>query len=622
MSENIPNKTYFRPILIVSALFVAILAGLYFYSIQEVRQLDERIDKELETIAKLKINQIEQWRNSILTDADIIMSNIPLTARIQKYMQSKNKVDKGDDILSWMKMTIFKKNYSKITIYDLNIKPFLSFMAIDLRVKNIPEVYSATNKVLLSELHKGDSTELPHMDLIIPLIDRSSVQNKKFGYMVLQIDPEKFLYPLIAKWPVPSKTAETVILTRDNDEIVFLNKLRHIQKSALELRIKIKDYPNLPAVQAVTGVDGIVSGNDYRGKEVIAYVTKIKGTNWYFVAKEDKDEIFAPQKSLWENFLVGIIAVVIVAIISLFYSLRYEKTFRLKQELKQELEKRKLSVKYEHLAKHANDAFIITGTDLSIVDLNERTKIQYGYSFEELILIKITDLEEENLTENTSIKSKLGEIFKSGTLFESIHKTKDGRKINVEISAQVLEFQDEKQLFFIIRDRTERKKAEEALKLSEALLNESQLIAHIGHYNLNILTGIWQSSDALNQVFGIDWSYSTDIAGWVNLIYPEDQEMMSHYFANEVVGNKQPFDKEYRIIRQSDGEIRWVHGLGKLNFDKDGNPYQMFGNIQDITERKKFNEAISLSESKFRGIFENSMTVGKIYNSFRLEFLF
>jgi PAS domain S-box-containing protein len=153
-------------------------------------------------------------------------------------------------------------------------------------------------------------------------------------------------------------------------------------------------------------------------------------------------------------------------------------------------------------------------------------------------------------------------------------------------------------------DITERKQAEEALRESENLLQESQRIAGLGSYVLDILTGVWVSSEVLDKVFGIDKTYERTVAGWAALTHPDDRQMMVEYFTQEVLGRGQPFDKEYRIIRRSDGAERWVHGLGKLEFDSSGRPVKMHGTIQDITARKQAEEALHESETRYQKISE------------------
>lgn len=131
---------------------------------------------------------------------------------------------------------------------------------------------------------------------------------------------------------------------------------------------------------------------------------------------------------------------------------------------------------------------------------------------------------------------------------------------------------------------------DESRRENEYSLRESQLIAGLGSYLLNIAADTWSSSDVLDEVLGIDASYPHDIAGWAALVHPDDRPMMVDYLRNEVLAEGRPFTKEYRIIRPSDQSIRWVHGLGKLEFDSENRPVKMRGTIQDITERKRMDE--------------------------------
>ena len=133
--------------------------------------------------------------------------------------------------------------------------------------------------------------------------------------------------------------------------------------------------------------------------------------------------------------------------------------------------------------------------------------------------------------------------------------------------------------------------AEDALRESEYFFKESQHAAFIGSYKADFITGLWESSEVLDQIFGIDESYNRNVqGGWLDIIYLDDREIMNRYLTIEVILNRKPFNKEYRIVRKSDGEIRWVLGLGKLDFDAEGNVISLIGTIQDVTERKKAEE--------------------------------
>jgi len=130
------------------------------------------------------------------------------------------------------------------------------------------------------------------------------------------------------------------------------------------------------------------------------------------------------------------------------------------------------------------------------------------------------------------------------------------------------------------------------LQSAQGKLIEAQKVARIGNYSFDFNTYTWESSDTLNDIYGIDESFEKNLDSWSSIVVPEQRMEMINYF-REVVSEKMRFEKDYKIIRKKDGEIRWVSGLGELKFDKNGNPVSIAGTIQDITERKKIEEEIN-----------------------------
>lgn len=140
------------------------------------------------------------------------------------------------------------------------------------------------------------------------------------------------------------------------------------------------------------------------------------------------------------------------------------------------------------------------------------------------------------------------------------------------------------------RDITDSKQTEEELAEKERLLRESQKVAHIGSYSTDLITRTWKASLEIHQIFGIDETYPHTLEGWAGFIHPDSREKLFEYHL-QVEAEKKRFDHEYKIIRINDRAERWVHGFGELEFDNQANPVRMIGTIQDITERKRLEEA-------------------------------
>jgi PAS domain S-box-containing protein len=251
--------------------------------------------------------------------------------------------------------------------------------------------------------------------------------------------------------------------------------------------------------------------------------------------------------------------------------------------------------KMRMILESSPDAIIVVDFNRNIIECNQATLNMFGYSTKEELKGKngydlLAPKERERIIAKNENKVVKNNVMNK----EYMLITKDGQEFESEVSSGIIKdlYGNPTSIVINVKDIAERKRAEEALIKSEKFLRESQEVAMIGSYVLDIPAGMWASSEVLDTIFGIDKEFVRSVEGWTSLIHPDWQQTMVDYFTHDVIEKKGRFDKEYEIIRKNDGMKRWIHGLGKLEFDSDGQPIIMLGTIQDITERKKAQEKL------------------------------
>jgi diguanylate cyclase (GGDEF)-like protein/PAS domain S-box-containing protein len=230
----------------------------------------------------------------------------------------------------------------------------------------------------------------------------------------------------------------------------------------------------------------------------------------------------------------------------------------------------------------------------------------YGYSPEEFLALKVTDVSAEPEKTAMAVLQSVSDIpFR-------LHRKKDGTVFPVEISGGYFTEGDLRLHTAFIRDITDRKGAEEKLRASQLQLAEAADLARIAHWEYDEATGEFIFNDAFYALYGTtaerEGGYRMSRDEYVrSFIHPDDREELRRR-TNENRARPRsdnPEQYEHRVVRR-DGEVIHVLTRNRVVMDSEGRVLKVVGVNQDITARKKMEDTLRESETKLRAILDGS----------------
>jgi PAS domain S-box-containing protein len=268
--------------------------------------------------------------------------------------------------------------------------------------------------------------------------------------------------------------------------------------------------------------------------------------------------------------------------------------------------------RYRTLFESAGDAIFMIEAEGEntgqIISANRAAADMHGYSVEELMelnLIKDIDTPDAARAAQKRIQRILnGEWIKE----EVEHFRKDGTIFPVEVSAGLLHYMGSQYILAFDRDISERKKFEEQRRESEERYAEASKAAKLGHWERNLQNNtIFWSKETYN-IFGVDPdTYMPTLENFLDFVHPDDREAVL-YSINTSITQEKPYNAEYRIIRP-DGKERIVESKARYKSDENRDATLIVGTMQDITERKRNEEALLRSHIMFMTVLDSIDTI-------------
>ncbi|MEI7848018.1 MAG: PAS domain S-box protein, partial [Chloroflexota bacterium] len=254
---------------------------------------------------------------------------------------------------------------------------------------------------------------------------------------------------------------------------------------------------------------------------------------------------------------------------------------------------------YRALFEKSNDGVFLIAADGKALAANQQALNMIGYSQEDYSKLKnsLNDTvvpKEEQQDANARFEAALrGETV---PLYDRTFITKSGKKIETEVNLTAIRDENGKILFVqsVVRDITQRKAIEAELRRINNLSDTALELANAGYWYIPLDgSGAFISSDRVIKIqgdeFSPDYRYDlqADINKQIEVVNPHMAELINQRMADAIAGKSDRFDVEFQYKRPIDARVIWIHAIGNVLFDSNGNETGIIGVSQDITLKKQ-----------------------------------
>ena len=613
---------------ILSLALLTPLLGTVFVSLR-IPQIEREAFSSLETITRLNVDLIENWLDERRSDIKVLSDNSVFVEAVTK-LRNGNRDPKLAETISRLLRSLYDTNSHEMAAL-LNPEGRVligndhTLLLPDRLIALLPQA-AAMRQVMLSEVTLTNDGEA-HMHIIAPLFHSTGESSVLLGYVMNCVNLEPFIFKYLKNWPTPSPSGETLLVQRNQNDIVVINNLRQQDYPPLSMHIPLH-RTDMPSVQAALAASSdLAVGKDYRNITVLAAYRPIAGTAWSLLAKIDRNEILAP---MWRMvFWIAFIALGIIwAIIVLWRQLELVQTISLLGE----------RAKSDKLLQSFFDLpfigmAIVSPETRRFLRFNNQATVITGYSAEELLTKSWQDISHPDDVVQfypEIVRMRLGET--DAIAFEQRIIRKDGTLIFVNSDVKCIRKADGSldYLFGTVQDITQRKMHEMALSVANAQLKANQTELRVQNEHLRkTKTDLEESRSqyvslyeyapvaylALSPVGHIHKINSTGsallgirndaVAGinFASFVAADDQARWTKFLDRATYNNERQ-QSEFCLIH-ADGTIFFVNAESSLQSIPDEAPVLRM-TLTDITARRQAEMALRASIERYEAVTQSS----------------
>ncbi len=240
--------------------------------------------------------------------------------------------------------------------------------------------------------------------------------------------------------------------------------------------------------------------------------------------------------------------------------------------------------RYQLLFEHSSDAVLwIDALAFRFIEVNPTACDWLGYERDEIVGMPVGEIDAGLSPDD--LTNYLAELNRDGAgTIVSKHRRKDGSTFPVQIHSQVIEDRERRIYHCIVHDLTERLPLDEARKHADASFDAAGRMARVGAWELILASGKTVFSREVSRIYGIPPGEAPPVEEGISY-YPPDARPVIVGAVEEAIRTGTPYDLVLPFV-DAGGHRLWVRTIGEAEYHTDGQPYRLYGAIQDITQQR------------------------------------
>ncbi|HET8540214.1 MAG TPA: PAS domain S-box protein [Anaeromyxobacter sp.] len=535
--------------------------------------------REVGAVVALKVEQVVRWREERLADAQTL-SHDP---RVAGALLGPSRAAARRDLETWLEQVRRVGDYTGVALVDSGgriVSAVGSFEPGHAPVPALVQRATAERRAAMSDVH-GSAREAPHVDVVAPVAAQGG-HGPPPGVVLLRVDPRPYLFRIAASWQEPSRSAEILLLRPEAGGAVALDAPRTGGEVARfraggAIADAVARRRRLP-----------IQAPDHRGVPVIGAVAPVPDAPWSVLAKEDAADTLAPLRERAVGIGIAALGLLVAAGAVVAYAAR-------RQEDRLALaaaERSALARRLARLTAHAQDMVFLADERQRLVEANDRAVQLLGYAREELIGMEVRALRDPATVDDHADRVRQ-QVSEGAAMFETRYRRKDGSTFPVAVSVHADEVDGRRWFEAIARDISDRERAEEALRESEAKFRAAFEFASLGVALMDAQGRLLETNRALRDISGFSGGELRGAS--IGLLHDPADPATPDALLARLRGEPGRLELPRRL-RRKDGTFAETIVRASALRDEGGRVRFLLAVVEDVSEKRRLEAQLLLAD--------------------------